>query len=461
MWYFKKINRLRFVINNLPATERDRLARTYIIPFINILFDKNYPNLAQYALLACEEWFLSFKTDAEFETVLALFSQHAIDCGLRFRRKFPLRTRGSDDGMKTVAFTSYWTSNMSTETVMNLCSYLSSFKKKFISLKCYDDRTAKSSDLLCKENGVQLILPKKECHYDVFTLRRLFEENDVDMVFWIMPPFHMFFYYAFGLAPKQVWFSLYLHPNIKMPHLHGYLTVGGCGYSTIKKFNGRMWDIVPQASKFPYECNIPEDRGMTVLYCPARLEKFKQPDFFNAILNIMKQCPNTVIKWTGYTKDKEVIELFIKNGLAKRHRYVAWQTSESLIAEIRTSDIILASFPLGLGVTEMLAAIMHKPIVTMYDEEKSQFWRDCYFEALNDEPELQKICLDSNGNSKIKQIKTVDEYVQYACDLINSPDLQILNSMIYSQAYNYTYINNKYDLKNTFENFYEKISNKI
>ena len=179
-YYRKKINKIRYVINNLEKKKRDYLVRKYLIDTINTLFDKNYVNCAQYTLLSLEEWILSWKTDKEFEDALALFSQHAVDAGLRFREKFPLPEVPKTEKTK-IAFTSYWTSNMGTEGIMALSAQLRQFDKKFIALKTFDSRELPSYKVICEDNDVELILPEEKINYDVFAYRKLFLKNPVEI----------------------------------------------------------------------------------------------------------------------------------------------------------------------------------------------------------------------------------------------------------------------------------------
>lgn len=450
-FYKGKINKIRHVINNLEKKKRDYLVRKYIIDTINILFDKNYVNYAQYSLLSLEEWILSKETDKEFEDVLALFSQHAIDAGLRFRKKFPLPKVPKSEKTK-IAFTSYWTSNIGTEGIMALSAQLQQFDKKFIALKAFDSKDLPSYNIICENNDVELILSQEKVDYDVFAYRKLFLENPVDVCFWIMPPMHMFFFFAFGLAPKQVWFSLYLRSNLEFPYLDGKLTPGGCGFSRKKHFNGSDWNIIPQIT---YINNLPTPKAKKKItfFVPGRLEKLKQQAFLETLLKIMKAAPETVLKWTGYYQDQEILQIMQEHGLKDRQLYVPWQDMQGLYKEIKTSDIILSSFPLALGTTEMMASVFKRPIISMYNEECSMYWRDCYWEAEQGDPVLRKICMDENGRSILRINKTSEDYIEDTLNVIADKELAKKYAQVYHDAYEYTYINNPNDVEKLFSTF--------
>ena len=53
--YFKFCNKMRKKINQLPAETREYIVLKYLIPVINIFFNKNYVNCAQVALLTCAQ----------------------------------------------------------------------------------------------------------------------------------------------------------------------------------------------------------------------------------------------------------------------------------------------------------------------------------------------------------------------------------------------------------------------
>ena len=456
--YRKKIDKLRHVINNQTKYKRDYLVRKYLIDIINNLFDKNYVNSAQYTLLALEEWILSQETDKDFEAALALFSTHAIDAGKRFRKKFPLPDVENAKKHK-IAFTSYWTSNIGTEGIMALSKHLHDYDKKFIALKCYDSLDLASYQIICEENNVKLVLPKEKVIYDVFVYRNLFIENCIEVAFWIMPPMHMFFLFAFGLAKTQVWFSLYLRSNLNFQFLDGKITPGGSGFSKKKYFNGANWDILPQIT-YINGLPIADKSKRVVLFVPGRLEKLKQPDFFNTVLRIMRKAPETVIKWTGYYEDHEVKNMFAMYGLAKRNIYIPWQSMEGLYKEIKSADLILSPFPLALGTTEMMASVFYRPIISMYNEENSMYWRDCFWEAMQGDPVLKNICLDKNGDSILRINNSVDDYLDDALNVISDDELGKKYAQVYHDAYKYTYLSNPNDLEKTFSDFLNSILDK-
>jgi hypothetical protein len=447
--YQKGINILRLFVNSMSFNKREGYALQYLIPIINYLFDKNYVNFAQYTLLSLEEWLLSKKTEKEFENVLQLFKDHAISAGERFRDLYPPPLKETAVPLK-ISFTSYWAAKSGAEVIMGLANYFSSYDVYFHTLKVFDNREEVFSfKESCNKNGIKLILPTENSTlYDVFALRNLFIESPVDIALWQMPPFHMFFFFAFGLAKKQIFFSQYLRPSIDIKYVDDRLTLGGTGFKTQKSFNNRMWNIVPQVTKIQ---GIND--SAVILFTPARLEKLKQPEFLNSVVKILKAAPNTIFKWTGYHKDKETVDFFKKHKLETRHQYIHWLDNKSLIEEIKSSTVILACYPLSLGTVELMAAFHNIPIVSMYDEECNLYWRDIYWEAINGNEDLRGICLDKNGNSHILMPRTSDEYVEAALKVISDTELSSIYTEVYNKAYKYAYLDNKNDVQKIFDGF--------
>lgn len=466
--YFKFTSQIRKYLNQLSLDDRERIVKKYLIPTINIFFNKNYVNCAQVTLLICEEYFLSKKTDKEFEEVLSLFSKSAIDAGLRFREKFPLQKKDKICNTPNIGVASYYTAKSGFEVILGLGKHLKKFSTKLFGMKSFEEINSLSLETVCGLNDIELVLPKKNILYNVFVLRRLIIENDIDIIFWPTPPFHMFFFFAFGLAPKQVWFTHYLRSNIEFPYLDNCISPGGAGQVTEKFYNGKMWQIVPHVifneslmDKNKLLSVVKEEKlGNTILFTPGRLEKIKQPDFLKALVQIMKACPNTIFKWTGACHDNELKNYFADNGLQNRNFYIPWMINDTLWKEIGNSDIILAPFPLSLGTIEIMSAHLYKPIVSMYNEENSMYWRDPYWEANQGNQDLQKICMDENGNSILAKNRTIDEYVKDAINVINNEELAKKYAKVYHDAYEYTYLNNPNNIEKIFSDIIEYTINK-
>jgi hypothetical protein len=452
--YIHRMEAIRIALNTSSVIKRDDLAQAYIVPAVNILFDKNYINEAQYLLFTIEEWFLSQNTEKEFEEKLKLFAQHAIDAGLRFREKFPLPETGKHEPPR-IAFASHWVGKIGFEVIIGLGRHLRQFSPLVYGMFAYNPPGEVPTTEVFRRNGLKVVVRGEENTYNAFALRQLFGDHPVDIAMWVTPPMHMFFNFSFGLAPKQVFFSQYLHPNIEFKYLDSHLTLGGAGKIVTKTFNGREWDIIPQVTYI--ESTTREETDQTVMFSPARLEKIKQPPFLYALKQIMIKCPNAVYKWTGYYQDPELLEFFSKNGWSDRHWYIPWMNNTELLREISTTDVILGTFPIDLGTTGIMASLYSKPIVSMYSQSNPLYWRDCYWEAEQGNAYLRGICLDKNGKSILSINSSIDDYVNDAVDIINNPAAAARNAKAYKDAFDYTYLNNPNDIGEIFGKYVDKL----
>ena len=445
---------LRTVMNTMPVAKRDKFAKRYIIPMVNMLFDKNRINYAQYLLFAVEEWFLSKNTEEDFENALNLFSEHAIQAGLRFREKYPLPEIKHKNGKTTVAFVNHWVGQIGFEVVIGLGKYLKKYSPSVYGSFVYNPPDGEDTVELWKRNGIKVVSYGTDVFYNVFKLRQLFIDNPVDVAMWVTPPMHMFFNFSFGFAPKQVFFSQYIHPNLKMEYLDDCLTLGGAGKITERVFNGRKWNIIPQIT-YVNDGSEKVTANKIVLFAPARVEKIKQPEYLETVKKIMKKCPNTIFKWTGAVYDPEVKFFFDKLGWHNRNEYIPWMNNEELIQQIKDSDVILETFPIGFGTTCIMAAQNGKPIISMYSERNPLYWRDCYWEAKQGNEDLRKICMDKNGRSKVRINRNKDEYIADAVKVINSPSLAKQYAKVYKDAFDYAYFNNPNDVSKIFSKYVE------
>jgi len=424
------IKRYRKYINNKKRKEREYIAEKYLIPIVNILFDKNYVNFAQLLLLAMEEYFLSHDSEESFEFCLDKITKSAESAGLRFRN-ITSNIENNKRNWVNIGICGHGVAISGYEVIAALCEDLPQTDNiSLYTMIVYDSEKTKKYfgqiNVDIHEN------PSKQ--YDVFEYKKLLNDSEVGVAVWVMPPMHMIFLFSYGLSSRQVWLSQYLRPNIKLSNLHKVVTYGGVGTNHKKEYNNREWDIIPQI--------YPSENKEIFLFSPARLEKIKGKEFLECVAKILKRIPHSIFKWTGYEFDKEIEEFFEKNGLKYRHSYIGWCSHDNLIKEIASSNVILSTFPLGLGTVELIAAENNVPIVSMFDDKKNLYWRDIHWESINGNEYLASLCLDENGVSIIRQNMTVSDYVATTEEIIKNPDLRKQYIKIYKRTYKYAFKNN-------------------
>ena len=108
----------------------------------------------------------------------------------------------------------------------------------------------------------------------------------------------------------------------------------------------------------------------------------------------------------------------------------------------------------------MMASVFYRPIISMYNEENSMYWRDCFWEAMQGDPVLKNICLDKNGDSILRINNSVDDYLDDALNVISDDELGKKYAQVYHDAYKYTYLSNPNDLEKTFSDFLNSILDK-
>ncbi len=454
---------VRHAVNNKPYVVRDAIAEKYLIPSVNVLFDKNYVNFAQLTLLSLEEFFLSKKTEKEFEDVLATFSPSAIAAGERFRAAFPLPSKKTEKP-PSVGIIGHFVAVSGYEVILGLGPNLKAHNPRMYAMQAFDVENEETTRDAFLSSGYKFVVPTEPNVYDVFSLRSLALADPVDIAIWPLPPFHMFFLFSFGLAPKQVWFSQYLRPNIHFKYLDDKITPGGAGTQSLKSYNGKLWNIIPQVSRISglteaAEAMLSKTKPALVknMFTPARLEKLKQPEFMEAVAEILRRNADTHFKWTGYYNDSEVNHFFAERGLADRHTYVPWLGSKALLEEIASAYIILACFPLSLGTVESMAAQLGTPVVSLYDRECNLYWRDIYWEAEQGNPVLKKVCMTEEGTSKILVATSAAEYIDAATKVLKDAELAATYRAVYRDSYDYTYLRNPNNVGKLLGDFFESL----
>lgn len=425
-------SRYRNYLNSKTSSDRKLIAENYIVKITNILFSKNYINFAQLNLFVLEEYFLSLNSEEEFEKALEKFSKSADDAGERYRTAFPLPLESRNKkNRRKVAFCGHGLAISGYEVVVALADELSAYDSVGIYVMHIHNPTLTKKELL--KYNIE-INENQSKSYDVFEYRNMIVDSKVDNAIWVMPPMHMIFLFSFGLSNRQTWLSQYLRPNLNLKSINNKITLGGVGTNKSRIYNNNEWKIIPQI--------LPARTKTKIIYCPARLEKIKQADFLQAVIKILKEDKDAHFKWSGYSHDKELDLFFLENNLESRHSFVGWKDADGLEEEIAGSDLILSTFPLGLGTVECIAAENKIPIVSFYDLEKNLYWRDIYWEALNGDNYLESICLGENRESVIRINTTVDEYVASAVLLLNNKKLQTVYTDTYFKTYKYAFFEN-------------------
>ena len=178
---------------------------------------------------------------------------------------------------------------------------------------------------------------------------------------------------AFGmrLAPLQILFSQYLHPQPQAVEVDGYMTWGSPVLKQ-QSFNGRPWRVVPSALQFEY-LQIDDEAirrlrsshaegGAILAGTLARADKVGQPDYLTAVVTLLQRHPNLIFIWTGHNEHAEIAGTFDEAGVLKQTRFVGWVNTSHYV---RVLDVLLDTFPLSNGITALQAMSCGTPIVSL------------------------------------------------------------------------------------------------
>lgn len=289
-------------------------------------------------------------------------------------------------------------------------------------------------------------------------LQQILANDEVDVAIWT----HAFdlAYFAFGmrLAPIQILFSQYLHPQPSEADVDGYITWGSPVLRE-QDFNGRPWRVVPSSLQF----DLPDidanevrrlrsqyavDEDTVVVGTLARAEKVGQPDYLAVISEILQRHPYVVFLWTGHTEHAEITFAFEKAGVLKQTRFVDWV---DVHLYVRVLDILLDTFPLSNGITALIAMSSGTPILSL-DTPLSFVGRDIVPAFRLNAPfglrqaelasEIRKLFDDWDPNALPAASDAID-YIAKASRLIEDREFRARYGEAWQRTYRLIYANEK------------------
>jgi glycosyltransferase involved in cell wall biosynthesis len=201
-------------------------------------------------------------------------------------------------------------------------------------------------------------------------MRKVCEDNHVDIAVWVHLPAIMFPLFGMRIAKKQVFLSQYLHPDLKKYQIDGLITYG----TIVEKqsvFLKDKWRVFPSSisiskKKHAYDLLLRKSfckRESTIILSTfGRIEKIRQLEFLGCVAEILNRADSTVYIYTGYEDDPQIGAFFHKKGLGERVRFIGWVDIDIYLPII---DIILDSFPLASGITALKAMAYGKPVLSL------------------------------------------------------------------------------------------------
>lgn len=195
----------------------------------------------------------------------------------------------------------------------------------------------------------------------VVRLQQIVAEDGMHVAIWTHAFDLAFFAFGMRMAPLQILFSQYLHPQPANVDVDAYMTWGSPVLRE-QVFNGRSWRVVPSSLRFEApDVDDQEIRRLRSTYAGddtilvgtlARADKVGQPDYLEVIIALLQRHPNVVFLWTGHTEHAEITGAFEKAGVLQQTRFVGWV---NITHYSRILDILLDTFPLSNGITALQA----------------------------------------------------------------------------------------------------------
>jgi hypothetical protein len=214
--------------------------------------------------------------------------------------------------------------------------------------------------------------------------RHIIRREDCNTAIWVSVPVMVSYLFGFGLAPRQVFWSLKFHPvHLGGSVTHIAMTPPGDGDVV---FHGRPWKKFSPPLSIPETTNQPEDIdrlrssfGVEFIFgALARTEKFNSVEYVDAVVEIVKRCPGSLFVYTGREDSPLIRSRFSEVGLSDAIKFIGW-VDTSLYSQV--IDVFLETFPFGCGVTGAQAVNSGTRMVSLWRNETLPRY---YFKSLGE-----------------------------------------------------------------------------
>jgi hypothetical protein len=203
--------------------------------------------------------------------------------------------------------------------------------------------------------------------------RKLISVHQIHTAIWLSTPCWVSYFFGYGLAKKQVLWSLKFHAV----HLGNSVTHIAMTRPTDHKrvrIHGNEWYTFSPPLSVPVNktpINTPalrklEWRNRLLFGTLAREEKFNSPRFLDAVLAIIKKCPTSHYLYTGRMPPAGLVNALEKHGVASQSSYIGWVDTNDFAQML---DVFLESFPFGCGVTGAQALAHGTKVISLWDED--------------------------------------------------------------------------------------------
>jgi hypothetical protein len=202
--------------------------------------------------------------------------------------------------------------------------------------------------------------------------RNILEELRVEVAVWLSVPTWSSYALGYGLAPKQVFWSLKFHPvylGAEIKHIamsspgEGQILINGNPWIRYSPPLTVKWNQRPAGEISRLRTSL---GGGFIFGSLARTEKFNSLKFVNAVAEIISQCNGSKFIYTGAQDSALIRRVFADRGLSSSAVYVGWVDTELYSQAL---DVFLETFPFGCGITGAQAVDFGTRTVSLWCSE--------------------------------------------------------------------------------------------
>lgn len=424
------------LIFNTPAPENRTTVETLVLPWLRQALEREWFDLALWLERELDLRYVhQIETEEHhtrhYRTVAPLMNQ----AGRRLRDRLPLVPGASAVNSSNVAFVVH--DLVLRDVNRLLLDALRGMEKSGRSISVYvlsDVEPSAYQHFLA--SGARIIALSNECphlrgkgHQLLLELRRRLAKEGTGAVLWATNISHMSFAFGLRLAPTQIWWSVQYH-GVELEDIDGYL-----GASTLEKFKrigNRDWRCVHGGISGLFDPSLTDQAQQIrrqfpvkiLLGCMGRVEKLDNPQYLDAVTDILLARPEVGFLWTGQFRLPRVQERFEQAGVAERCFFAGW-VNTALYAQVL--DVCLDTFPFGGGITVSECMAAGRPAVFHLSPEAMESGIPMSVLPLLDgkvgSPEQQKkarmIFTDENDENLFLCARNGQEYTTMALRLID------------------------------------------
>ncbi len=357
---------------NTPATDNRTTVETLVLPWLQQALEREWFDLALWLELQLDLRYVH-QTETEehyarhYRTVAPLMN----GAGRQLRNRLPPTPSPANPNTASVAFVVHHLDSLGPNRV--LLDALRSMDQTSRAVSVYVlsdvDQRALSSFL---DTGVRIVALSDECphlrgmaYQLLLELRRRLANDGTAAILWATNIAHMSFAFGLRLAPAQIWWSMKYH-SVELEDIDGYFALGTL--EKFKRIGSRNWRCVHGAVGDLYDADLNNQARKirqqfpvkTLLGCMGRVEKLDNPQYLDAVADILQARPDTGFLWSGQSRLPRIQECFERAGVADRCFFVGWIDTR-LYAQVL--DVCLDTFPFGGGITVFECMAAGKPTV--------------------------------------------------------------------------------------------------